>query len=344
MAGMQPKDVYQLTGVGDPRISPDGRMVAYVVWRLDEEDNEQKSAIWLRPVDGSGPARQLTEGKKRDSSPRWSPDGARLAYVSSREGGAGQLHVMDMAGGEPRKLTDVKEDVTDPRWSPDGTKLLFHARVRAAEYEDTDDRKRAPRRVTRLQYKLDNVGWVFDRRRHLFVVPADGSSEPTQLTDGDFEDHSPAWSPDGSTIAFVSARDDDWDLLATDDVYLLPAEGGEPTKLTNSDGTVGSPSFSPDGQTVAFLYTKGIFDDPRHTQIATIPTAGGEITTLTASLDRNCGVYFEGIREPIWEDGGTILFGAEDAGNVHLYRVPADGSAEPELVVGGDLMLVGYDA
>src|SRR6266545_256490 len=293
MPGMVPEDVYELTGVADPRLSPDGRTVAFVVWRMDREANEYKGNVWLAPVDGSGPPRQLTFGSRRDADPRWSPDGTMLAFTSNRVGDAMQLHVIPVSGGgEARKLTDLKEDVKHVAWSPDGSRISFDSRVRADYYDEEDEKKRPPRRITRLFYKLDNEGWTADRPSHLFVVPADGSGEPTQLTSGEWQDSNPSWSPDGSRIAF--------------------------------------------------LYTPGLFDDPRHGQVAVIPAAGGMQKLLSTDLDRNCSSYPE-LREPVW-DGDDLLFVAEDSGNSHVYRVPADGSGRPKMVVGGDQVLAGFDA
>src|SRR6266536_5806791 len=111
MAVMAPEDVYELTGVGDPRVSPDGRTIAYAVWKIDKDANDVKGAIWLAPVDGSSPARQFTSGTSRDADPRWSPDGRRIAFTSKRDGEAAQLYVIPADGGEPKKLTDLKEDI-----------------------------------------------------------------------------------------------------------------------------------------------------------------------------------------------------------------------------------------
>ncbi len=342
MAGMEPGDVGELTGVQDPRVSPDGKQVAYVVWRIDRDANQYRSAVWIAPLEGDGEPRQFTSGTKRDGSPRWSPDGSRIAFTSNRESDAAQVFVMPVAGGEPRKLTDLKEDAAQLAWSPDGSRIAFASRVPDAAYEEQDPHKRTPRRFTRLQFKLDNEGWTGDRRTHLFVVAADGSGEARQLTDGDFEDDGPAWSPDGSKIAFASARDEDWDTTTIRDLYVMDTDGGEPELLTHQDGYASFPSWSPDGATIAYLYRPGIFDEPRHSQVATIAAGGGgERRVLTASLDRNCETY-PTLREPIWDDD-ALLFTAEDAGNTPLYRVPADGSAQPELVMGGDHMLTGYD-
>ena len=343
VGGMRPEDVYALTGVSDPRLRPGSNDVAYVVWSIDKDENEYRQSIWLAKTDGSEPPRRFTTGKN-DAQPRWSPDGGRLAFVSKRgdEKSHRQLYVMPAGGGEPQCLTDLKDDAGEPVWSPDGTQLVFSARVPDEAYDEEDDKKRAPRRFKRLQFKLDSVGWTGDRRRHLYVVPADGSAEAKQITDGDYEDSQPTWTPDGKSIAFNSARGDDWDIEVKADIYLVPAEGGEPTRLTPGDSSHHSPSYSPDGKLLALKWDPGEFDFPRHSQIAVVDAATGENRRiLTASLDRQCDPYPE-LREPIW-DGGSIVFALEDGGNVHIYRVSPDGG-EPELVLGGDIVLSGYDA
>jgi dipeptidyl aminopeptidase/acylaminoacyl peptidase len=341
MRGMVPEDVYELTGASDPRVSPDGRTVAFVVWRLDKESNATKGNIWLAAADGSTPRRQFTAGDALDADPRWSPDGSRLAFTSKRGTDAAQLFVIPVAGGEARKLTDLKEDVQQPTWSPDGSRLAFTARVPDPANDEKDERKRAPRRLTRLAYKLDNEGWTIDRPHHVFTVAADGSGEPTQLTFGDYEDVRPAWSPDGTRIAFVSARHADWDIAPGEDIHLVPSDGGEPTTLTATDGFATLPSWSADGTRIAYAFTPGLFDDPRHAQIAVVDVESGERRLLTETLDRNSSPYPE-MREPIW-DGEDLVFAVEDAGNTHLYRVPADGSEAPERFVGGDVSVTGFD-
>jgi dipeptidyl aminopeptidase/acylaminoacyl peptidase len=175
-------------------------------------------------------------------------------------------------------------------------------------------------------------------------VPADGSAEPRPITAGEFEDEQPSWSPDGTKIAFASARHEDWDTTPIRDIYVMPSEGGDPVCITAVDGTCSAPSWSPDGSRIAFLYWPGVFDDPRHTQVAVVPADGGQRTVLTDSLDRNCAPYFTGVREPIWEGNESLLFAIEDGGNVPMYRVAAGGASKPEPVIGGDFMLTGYDA
>jgi dipeptidyl aminopeptidase/acylaminoacyl peptidase len=342
MSGMVPEDVYELMGAADPRLSPDGSTVAYVVWSVDEDSSEYRSSIWLVPSDGSHEPRRFTAGTKRDASPRWSPDGSELAFTSTRDDKHAQLYVMPVSGGEPRRLTGLKDEVADPCWSPDGSRIAFTTRVPDVASDEGDAKKRAPRRFTRLQFKLDDVGWTGDRRQHIFTVATDGSGEPSPLTHGDYEDSDPSWSPDGSRIAFSSSRDDDWDTTPARDIYLVDADGGAPEKLTGTDGTAEKPAWSPDGSRIAYLLYPAVFDDPRHTQVAVVELATKHRRILTSSLDRNCAPY-PPPREPIWDDE-DLLFGVEDAGNTHLYRVRADGSGPPEIVVGGDVGVDGWDA
>ncbi|HJQ49416.1 MAG TPA: S9 family peptidase [Gaiellaceae bacterium] len=342
---MRPEDLYALTSVGDLRLSPDGRRVAYVLNWIDREENGYRAAIWVAPLDGSEEPRQLTSGTRSDSSPRWSPDGRWLAFVSNRDGkdetAHAELYVLPADGGEPRRLTDGKEGVESIAWSPDSSQIAFARRVRDEAYEEEDDRRRAPRRFTRVFYKLDSVGWTGDRRKHIFVADLEGSER--QLTNGDCEDGEPAWSPDGARLVFTSLRGDRWDVELVEALYELEvdADGAEPRRLTQPDESAGLASFSPDGALIAYVHMPEDGTSPHHSQIAVMRPDGSNRRVLTASLDRQCGPYPVG-REPVW-DGERITFQIEDGGNVHLYAVAADGSAEPELVVGGEQTIGLYD-
>jgi dipeptidyl aminopeptidase/acylaminoacyl peptidase len=342
MAGMVPEDVYELTTVADPRLSPDGKLVAFVVTRIDRDENEYRSAIWIMPTDGSEPPRRLTSGPKVDTAPRFSPDGTRLAFVSNRDTDKKQVCVLPLAGGEAVRLTDLPEDAEDPVWSPDSTRLAFASRVPDPAYEESEEKRRPPRRFSRLRFKLDNEGWTGDRRRHLFTVPADGSADAKQLTSGDFEDSSPSWSPDGERIVFVSSRGDEWDVQLVAHLYVVAADGGEPEQLTAGENVYTVPSWSPDGSLIACRWSPGGFDSPHHDRVAVVDAATGEHRALSEPLDRHTDSY-PPLRDPAW-DGDALVFGVEDGGNVHLYRAPADGSTPPDLVAGGERWVHGWDA
>jgi dipeptidyl aminopeptidase/acylaminoacyl peptidase len=342
---MRPEDVYAITSAGDPRLSPDGTRVAYVVNRIDREENGYRAAIWIATLDGSEEPRQLTSGTRVDNSPRWSPDGKWLAFISSRDGADekahNELYVLPATGGEPRRLTEGKEGVEAIAWSPDSTRIAFARRVRDEGYDEEDERRRPPRRFTRLFYKLDSVGWTGDRRKHVFVVNLEGVER--QLTDGDGEDDEPTWSPDGTRIVFSSLRGERWDVELVGALYELEVDSGgaRPKRLTQPDESGARASFSPDGTRIAYYHAPEDGTEPHHSQIAVMSTDGSDRRVLTESLDRQCAPY-PIIREPVW-DGDRITFRVEDGGNVHLYAVAADGSGEPELLVGGEQNVNLYD-
>ena len=252
---MTPQDITRIRFISDPHLSPDGRRVAFVVTTLSEDQDEYLSNIWVVDTAGGEP-RRFTTGPQRDTAPRWSPDGSRLAFVSERvPKQKAQLYVMPADGGEPARLTDLRNGAAHPVWSPDSTRLAFVSRVGGwQEPEDEAERQKSkPARViTSLKYKYNSEGFIYDRRPHIFVVSADGGP-PQQLTDGDCVDGDPTWAPDGSAIAFTSARHEDRDYDNAADVWLIPAAGGEPRRLTDTAGPVSLPVFSPDGQTIAFL-------------------------------------------------------------------------------------------
>jgi dipeptidyl aminopeptidase/acylaminoacyl peptidase len=338
---MQPDDVYRFTAAGDPRVSPDGRTVAYVVSWVDAESHDPHSAIWSVPADGSAPPRRLTVAGTRDGDPRWSPDGRWLAFTSGRGDAPPQLFVLPADGpGESRQLTALKQGVESPVWSPDSTRIAFSARAHDPGDEVDDASKRPPRVITRLQYRLDNEGWTEGRTHHIYVVGLDDEA-PTQLTDGDHEDVMPTWAPDGFTIAFVSSRDEDWDLLPTARLYTVGAHGGVPEPRTPNDGVALMPAWSPDGTRIAYILVPGVLDDPRHGRIAVLDLASGDVTVLTAGLDRNAAP-FPLMRGPV-SDGERLVFVAEDAGRAPIFSVPADGSRSPAVELDADGYLSGFD-
>ncbi|MDP9394740.1 MAG: S9 family peptidase [Actinomycetota bacterium] len=355
---MKPEDIGRIVTVSSPAVAPDGRLVAYVVTRVDLEVNDYRSAVWLVATDGSGAPWQLTSGAARDAVPVWSPDGRRIAFASDRGEGARRygVHVVPVAtGGETVTLVRRDEACSGLSWSPDGRHLAFSSRVRDERYAEEDERARPPRRVDALFPRLDAVGWTIDRPTHVFVVNADGSAAPRQLTHGRWEHGEVTWSPDSARVAFVAARHADADLDVVNDLWSVEVadrSGGDPVRLTRTNGYLSHPSWSPDGRWVAVLRTEGRIGH-RHARLALVAADGGnEVRTLTASLDLHCSPY-PFVRQPVWQ-GEDVLFSLEDSGRVHLYRAAAaagggagragGGDVAVERVVDGARWVTGYDA
>ena len=327
---VRPDDLYLLRSVNDPQVSPDGRRVAFVVGRADHESDGDHRQVWVAPTDGREPARPFTTGGE-DHSPRWSPDGRFLAFVSDR-GEKNQIFLAPLDGGEPRQLTHAEHGVASPAWSPDGRRLAFVARVGPAP-----DREKG-RVVRHLRSRLDGVGWFDERRMHIFTVEVDGGAE-RQMTDGDWHDEQPAWSPDGATIAFVADRElDRHDRHMRGDIWVVPASGGRARRLTRARGIAAAPAFSPDGRFVAFAsHEYGSQGTARAPQLMIVPASGGAAPrSLSAPLDRGTvGLSFVPGATLRWlPDSSGVVFVVVDAGRMSLHVARLDGGTPRRLIAG----------
>ncbi len=325
-------DVLRVRDVREPEISPDGAWVAYTVSTSDTTEDQNKSAVWMASWDGTRNVR-LTTSKPGESTPRWSPDGRWLAFLSSREDEHTQLWLLDRLGGEGRKATTQPRDVDDYVWAPDGKRVAL-----VAEDPDTAKPKTPPPIVIdRFQFKQDEGGYLGKRRRHLYVLDVE-SGKTTPLTSGDYDELLPAWSPDGKSLAFVSKRRPDFDRDNNWDLYVIDAAPGgsaSPRQLTTFDGpdndpdTESRPAWSPDGRSIAYLQggpLKLIYYAVQ--RLAVVPVAGGAPRILTAALDRN-------VASPAWSgDGASITFLLEDDRTVGVARVPAAGGTIERIVSG----------
>ena len=281
-------DLYRVKNVGALDLSPDGNWIAYTVTSTDSAKDRTDSDVWMSTWDGTRTI-QATSTPDGESSPKWSPDGRYLAFLSSRQGGKGsQLWLLDRQGGEARRLTEFKAGIQEYEWSPDGKRMALIMDAPPID-ADTSNKRPKPLVMDKLRFKSDGGGYLADTARsHLYVLDV-ATGKVEILTPGQYEESGPVWSPDGKSIAFESKRvDGDPDRSANRDVFVVSSRPGSGVRrLTNFTGPDGCPcAWSPDGASIAFL--RG--SDPRlsaynQDRIAIVPSTGGD-ARLVANLDR----------------------------------------------------------
>jgi dipeptidyl aminopeptidase/acylaminoacyl peptidase len=347
---MKLDDLTRFRNVGDPQISPDGKWVAYVVGTTDAKEDKSNSHIWMVGIDGSND-RQITFSQESESSPRWSPDGKYLSFTSSRPGKArgNQVWLLDRNGGEAMQLTELKGRLQGHEWSPDSKRLALVIGDPDPESEPgpspqpgatATPRVPKPIVIDRYRYKQDGQGYLLSGR-HTYIYLFDIATKKLErLTKSKWDESSPAWSPDGTRIAFMSNHSDDPDRDPSAQLYVVDAKAESAEKqLTPATTRAGRsrPEWSPDGKWIAFLEGEerkyGAYGMDR---LALVPADGSSAPVLfkaTEDLDR-------GVSSPRFSaDGKSIRFLVADDRSVYPMKAnlsggPAERLLSPPVVIG----------
>jgi dipeptidyl aminopeptidase/acylaminoacyl peptidase len=354
---MKVDDLFRFQRVSDPQVSPDGKSVAYVVASVDLAANKIASSIWLAPT-GKGAPRQLTNsGGKKDSHPRWSPDGKRLLFQSNRSGSS-QLWSIDLGGGgEARQLTTISTGASTGLWSRDGKSIAFVSAVfpefsdkpfkksdalNKKKQEESDANPVKARVFTKLFFRHWD-SYVEDKRQHLFVLPfADGKAgEPKDVTPGDRDAYPTSdtfsvgddftFSPDGKYLLYTAppARDEAWSTNY--DIWRVPVTGGKAECLTKANEAAdGAPRFSPDGKKLAYRAQKraGFEADKWDILVVDVDDGGafkGKPKSVTSGVDLSVDEF---IWATVWGRRGAgpgLVFAADDQGSRPLHAVAPNG-------------------
>jgi dipeptidyl aminopeptidase/acylaminoacyl peptidase len=343
-------DMEKMHRVGEAQISPDGKWVAYTLTTPDMDANRNAGNIWMVPT-GGGDAIQLTQSG-HDSSPVWSPDSKRIAFLSSRDGSS-QIYILAMTGGEAREWTHFATGADIVKWSPDGKTIAFTSSVYPdckdeacnKARDDAKDKSKVKAHVaTQLLYR-HWTHWNDGKRGHLFAVaaPSDvaaasATAEPRDLTPGANYDVPPdqrggpediAFSPDGAEICFTAVTDKMEAISTNGDLFLVPVSGGaDPKRITGSNpGFDGGPVYSPDGKYIAYHAQLTPEYESDRWRAMLYDRANGKIENLSEGFDRS-------VQELAWSaDSKKIYFVAEDETQQPIYAMEARVGAQPQKIV-----------
>lgn len=334
-----PSDFKLYSMLSEPSFSPDGKKIAFSVKRANLKEDAYDSDVYIADVK-SGKCSAFTTGKK-DSDPKWSPDGRSILFTSRRglrkeEKGNG-LYVISADGGEARLLRRSEDGIENPQWSPDSKAVYFLSFVSRKPKADV-------KVIGRVNFWFNGLGFIFNRRKHLFRVELD-TGKVRQLTSGAFDISDFAVSHDGKKLCYLAASNDIKPYIA--DVYLVDALGKRRRKLTRSNMELSSEAWSPDDSLIAVAGDDLSSGFASHTRVWTLNPRSRRMR-LVENVDRNKGnglnsdarAKSHGPGNLSWTRDG-IYYVQADGGSVRLYRTKL--GREPELVVGGERSVEGYD-
>jgi dipeptidyl aminopeptidase/acylaminoacyl peptidase len=337
-------DMIAMHRIADAELSPDGRWVAYTIATPDLDANRNATNIWMAPVAG-GEAIQLTRTAK-DSSPKWSPDGKTLAFLSARSGDS-QVYLLPLEGGEAHPVTRLSTGADIVKWSPDGKTILFTSSVFPDCKDDACNKKRDEENEKNpvkahvaegLLYR-HWTHWNEGKRSHLFVVASDGSGEAKDLTAGANYDVPPDqrgedsdinFSPDSKDICFTAVTDKVEAISTNGDLFTVAVAGGEPKRITTQPGFDGNPVYSPDGKYIAYhaQLTPG-YESDRWRLMLYDRSTGKSLNLTETSFDRSA-------QNLAWSpDGSAIYFIAENETLLPVYAMAPKVGAVPKKIVDG---------
>ncbi len=329
--GLLTLDLYlEWEDVRDPQLSPTSGEIIYTRRWVDKMTDRWESSLWILNGDGTK-HRFLIDG----SSPRWSPDGTRIAFLADGEPGGKQIFVRWMdSEGAVSQITRLIETPSDIAWSPDGRFLAFRMRVPPEQPTDalweidlpeppegatwTEE----PRIIERIRHRQDRTGFLEEGFQQIFIVTADGGT-PRQITRGDFEHGAPQWMPDGRTLVFDSMRVENADYQWREsEIYAVDKDSKQVRQLTDRRGPDRGPVVSPSGEHIAYTGYDETRDDYIDSSLYVMNRDGSNPRLLTASLDRTP-------EELHWAaDGSGVYFSVESDGRMNLYFAPLAGDAK----------------
>ena len=331
-----PDLIYDLTGYSSPSLSPGGGSLAFAKSKVSKAEMKTHSKIMLMSLP-QGDASAFTQGPS-DGSPRFSPDGETIAFLRPDENGRAQIWTISVSGGEARQVTRMPSAVSEFAWSPASDALAFVGDVDPDRPADDHDYSKDPRVriVRRITYRGDTVGWRGDAHRQIFVTGSEGG-ETRQLTDGDWDSSGPVWSPDGSRIAFISARGPDRQLVPYNEAYVVSAAGGEAVCWSGGLSSVGAVVWSPDGESMAVVGSDNDEISAMWQGSLFVVQPGAEPKCLIDDSIKPASGLPPNTPAPElkWTEDQRLIFMADSKGESFVCQLSMNGSGLKRLTEGG---------